>query len=271
MPDSRFIHECFYNSSDIPVYVHFHKAVEILFVKAGSIQIKINRKTYEGHAGSVFVIGSLEEHSIQHHSAGYERYYIIFDPLHLERILLDRTLISLLRNHPGDFCHHFDMRSQSREIETIFQRLLSENELSQPYRNPMTAGLLTELLVMLLRLRPLEEQTVSDPSREAVFAAQTYIEQHFREDFRIQDLAEQVLLSSCYLTHCFKKITGYSPKQYLMYTRLACAKDLLSHTQYSVQEVAHFSGFSDVNNFIRTFRIQAGCTPLQYRHTHHRF
>lgn len=50
-----------------------------------------------------------------------------------------------------------------------------------------------------------------------------------------------------------------------MRTRLSCAKELLTHTNQSVGEVAFHSGFSDVNNFIRTFRRETGMTPLRYR------
>ena len=50
-----------------------------------------------------------------------------------------------------------------------------------------------------------------------------------------------------------------------MRTRLACAKDLLVHTALPISEVAFRAGFSDVNNFIRTFRRETGMTPLRYR------
>ena len=50
-----------------------------------------------------------------------------------------------------------------------------------------------------------------------------------------------------------------------MQGRLAAAKDLLIHSDLPVSEVAFHVGFSDVNNFIRAFRRETGCTPLRYR------
>ena len=50
-----------------------------------------------------------------------------------------------------------------------------------------------------------------------------------------------------------------------MLCRIACAKDLLASTELPVSEVALRAGYSDVNNFIRTFRKESGLSPLRYR------
>ena len=118
---------------------------------------------------------------------------------------------------------------------------------------------------MLCRLRPELLESTSQAGKSAVFAVQLYIDTHYAEPIRVSDLAERVFLTPCYLTHCFKSMTGYSPKQYLVQARLAAAKDLLIHSDLPVSEVAFHAGFSDVNNFIRAFRRETGCTPLRYR------
>ncbi|MBP3311438.1 MAG: helix-turn-helix domain-containing protein, partial [Butyricicoccus sp.] len=45
----------------------------------------------------------------------------------------------------------------------------------------------------------------------------------------------------------------------------AYAKELLAESSLPVAEVAYRAGFTDVNNFIRTFKRDAGRTPLRYR------
>lgn len=265
MPENPLLHECCYRDSSVNVRIHFHNAYELLYVKNGEIRINIDNNVYEGKRGSVFVIGCFEDHELELRNALYERYYVILDPVRLEYLITDRRLIAPLRNRPKGFCHRFDVSDCHDRIEILFHRLMQEYQTGGEYSELMGISLVTELLILLLRSRPAASQLRSPPGHNAVFAVQTYIDTHYAEPISISNLASRVFLTPCYLTHCFKEATGYSPKQYLMRTRLACAKDLLLHTALPVSEVAYRAGFSDVNNFIRTFRRETGTTPLRYR------
>ena len=57
--------------------------------------------------------------------------------------------------------------------------------------------------------------------------------------------------------HAAQEIFGYLPLELQEF--IADGMDL------PVSEVALRSGYSDVNNFIRTFRKESGLTPLRYR------
>lgn len=265
MTDTSLIQECCFRNSDCAIRIHFHNAFELLFVKSGQISINIDGNLYEGTAGSVFVIGCFEEHSLEQRTALYERYYVILDPVRLERLIGDRRLLAPLRNRPKGFCHRYDMTDCIDRVEILFRRLQEEYAQLGEYPDLMYISLITELLILLHRARPMEKPQTSSPGRNAVYAVQAYIDSHYTEPLSISNLAARVFLTPCYLAHCFKETTGYSPKQYLMRTRLSCAKELLTHTSQSVSEVAFHSGFSDVNNFIRTFRRETGMTPLHYR------
>lgn len=265
MTDTSLIQECCFRNSDCAIRIHFHNAFELLFVKSGQISINIDGNLYEGTAGSVFVIGCFEEHALEQRTALYERYYVILDPVRLERLIGDRRLLAPLRNRPKGFCHRYDMTDCIDRVEILFRRLQEEYAQPGEYPDLMYISLITELLILLHRAHPMEKTQTSSPGRNAVYAVQAYIDSHYTEPLSISNLAARVFLTPCYLTHCFKETTGYSPKQYLMRTRLSCAKELLTHTNQSVSEVAFHSGFSDVNNFIRTFRRETGMTPLRYR------
>jgi AraC-like DNA-binding protein len=68
-----------------------------------------------------------------------------------------------------------------------------------------------------------------------------------------------------YLSRLFKKVSGYTFKEYLILQRIANAKSLLVYTDYNVTQICMKSGFNNVNHFIRTFKKQEGITPYQYR------
>lgn len=257
--------ECCYRDSAMKVQTHFHNAYELLFVKNGRIRLHVGGSSYEGGPGSVFLMGRFEEHQLEHSSPDYERYYVTLDPEMTERLLPDRRLLALLRSRPRDFCHHYDVSEHAKRFERIFQRLLEECRGSAPFGNAMCISLVCELLILLCRQRALPGKGASAAGRNAVSEIQSYIDVHFAEPLLVSELARRVYLTPCYLTHCFRELTGYSPKQYLVQTRLAAAKDLLLHTALPVGEVAYRCGFLDVNNFIRTFRRETGSTPLRYR------
>lgn len=265
MPASELVHECCFKDSDCSIRIHFHNAYELLFVKTGQIRIDIDGAVYEGGPGSLFVIGRFEEHALALRTPVYERYYVIIDPVRVERLIADRRLLAPLRNRPAGFCHVFDVSDIADRVEILFRRLVQEQEPAGAYGDLMEVSLITELLILLQRIRPSFSEKTSGPGKSAVLAVQTYIETNYAQPLSISDLAARVFMTPCYLSHCFKEITGYSPKQYLVQTRLACAKDLLTHTLLPVSEVAFRAGFSDVNNFIRTFRRESGLTPLRYR------
>lgn len=95
--------------------------------------------------------------------------------------------------------------------------------------------------------------------------AQAYIDAHFCEALPLKKLARRFYISPSYLSHAFRDWTGYSPKQYIMLSRLSYARELLLTTGDGVAAVAARCGFGDVNNFIRSFRQETGLTPAAYR------
>lgn len=258
------IHECSHKQSSCQVRIHFHNAYELLFVKKGNMRININGRVYDGSPGSVFVIGRFEEHELEARSAEYERWYVILDATHVEQLITERRLLAPLRNRGADFCHRIDVSPFIDRFTVLFRHLLEEYEHPADCAELMQISLITELLILLRRADPASGQA-EKAIPGSVLAVQTYIENHFAEPVSITELAGKVFMTACHLSHCFKSATGYSPKQYLVLCRIAYAKDLLASTDLPVSEVALRAGYSDVNNFIRTFRKESGLTPLRYR------
>ena len=57
-----------------------------------------------------------------------------------------------------------------------------------------------------------------------------YINQHYNEKLRISELATYIGVNRSYLTSSFKKVTGYSPQEYLMLLRMDKAASMLTKT-----------------------------------------
>jgi AraC-like DNA-binding protein len=65
----------------------------------------------------------------------------------------------------------------------------------------------------------------------------------------------------------FESVTGVTPHQYILRTRLRDAAIRVATGQDKILDVAFDSGFGDVSNFNRAFRGEFGVNPLSYRHT----
>ena len=59
--------------------------------------------------------------------------------------------------------------------------------------------------------------------------------------------------------------TGRTPHEYLSAVRLRHAKELLTETALSVEEIGFRCGFSSSTAFIRSFRQATSITPASFR------
>ena len=78
-------------------------------------------------------------------------------------------------------------------------------------------------------------------------------------------LARAAGLSPYHVLRTFERVTGATPHQYLLRTRLRHAAVRLAGTNAKIIDVAMDAGFSDVSNFNRAFRAEFGTSPRAYR------
>lgn len=92
-----------------------------------------------------------------------------------------------------------------------------------------------------------------------------YINTHFAEPLRLEELAERFEISPAYLSRMFKEITGFSLIEYINLVRVQEAQRLLTDTKMKVIAIAEQVGFGSLVQFGRVFRQITKTTPLRYR------
>ena len=103
------------------------------------------------------------------------------------------------------------------------------------------------------------------PRKGYLGIAINYIENHlFEPDLSNEGIASALGISEVYLRKLFRQGCRTTPKQYILSLRLARAKQLLCHTNYSVTRVSEACGFSCVYHFCRSFKNKVGCTPREF-------
>lgn len=98
-----------------------------------------------------------------------------------------------------------------------------------------------------------------------VHTAVEYIQKHYAEDIRVQDMAKHLDISRNYLSTLFQTILYTSPSEYLANFRLTRAKEQLTITSLPISTIAEMCGYQDPLVFSKAFKRKTGLTPSQYR------
>jgi AraC-like DNA-binding protein len=81
----------------------------------------------------------------------------------------------------------------------------------------------------------------------------------------VQYLAEQLNLSSSYLSDMLRSLIGQNAQQLIQAKLFEKAKELLSTTTLSASEIAFQLGFEHPQSFSKFFKVKAKVSPLQFR------
>lgn len=99
---------------------------------------------------------------------------------------------------------------------------------------------------------------------QRIDTAKAFIHAHFADTIGITDIAGAGHLSPFHFSRLFKKYTGYTPYDYLLFVRIEQAKARLT-ANADVTETAFNTGFNSLENFSYTFKKMTGLSPSQFQ------
>lgn len=98
-----------------------------------------------------------------------------------------------------------------------------------------------------------------------ILQVQRWLEEHFAEKFRFEDVARNHGMSIRNFMRRFQTATGDKPLHYLQRLRIETAKGLLTSTRKSIKAIAYEIGYEDASFFARLFRQHTELSPADYR------
>ncbi len=94
-----------------------------------------------------------------------------------------------------------------------------------------------------------------------------YIEQNFKQQPSLAEIAEHVHLSPTHFQRIFSEWAGISPKKFLQYISVEYAKSVLkNHTENNIFAATFDTGLSSTSRLHDLFVQIEGMTPAEYKH-----
>ena len=148
----------------------------------------------------------------------------------------------------------------------VYELLKKMNMLYDPKR-PENVESDAIFMTLLYELRAMEQETAENGELN-MQRVLDYIHENINLPLEIDDLCRQFNYSRDYLSKLFRKHYDISIKRYINQVKISTAKQLLSTSRMSVEQVGNAVGFDNVQLFYKFFRYHENMTPSTYRKLH---
>jgi len=253
------------------ICMHFHNLFEIGFCHHGYGMLTLGEKEYVYEDGMLSAIPANYPHiTLSEGEDAWE--FLFFDPDELLREMypdnpgLQEEKLSVINKRADLF------RSEDRpELAAVVVRLLREAREKKPYYQEAVEHLVKLYLLELIRIQEkrADESMWMMPSNSATIAqvapSLQYMEAHYAEHLRAEDLAAACGMSEVHFRRLFKENLDMVPMDYLNLIRIQKACALINRRDCPMEVVAESCGFSSLSTFTRNFRKYLNTTPYQWK------
>ena len=157
--------------------------------------------------------------------------------------------------------HNYDRLNELVNMEPGFYSVMKFIELM--YELSLTSD------YRLLSTSAFAHTTMTTDSRR-VQKVKDYIDANFKDDIRLQELADLANMTPTAFSRFFKLRTGKSISEYIIDVRLGHAARMLADSTMAVVEICYRCGFNNISNFNRIFKRKKGLTPTEFRENYHK-
>ncbi|WP_340017064.1 AraC family transcriptional regulator [Paenibacillus sp. FSL K6-1318] len=253
---------------------HWHDEVELVVVNGKSARIGVNDHIRELGQGDVLMIKPGDVHCFL---PGTEHLTIILFRLEL---LTGSFTTEVEIQDLGELFNKTtvipsDAGSRNNLVQYI-DAIIAEKKNRKPGYRWLMVSRLYDLMVLLLRTKPpVTDQLTSvgwpcTSSKKFEFLESVceYLEDHYAEPIKLEQVAEHIKFSKFHVCKLFKEIKGVTLMEYLNHFRIIKSEWALLFRQDSILDIAIGHGFNNVNSYNRLFKKYNDCTPSEFRKKH---
>jgi AraC family transcriptional regulator len=155
------------------------------------------------------------------------------------------------------------VNSPGGRLSQLAARLYREFCVPDPVSRIMIEGLVLQMMAETFR-QTIAPTHVAPPWLEE---AKDILHEQFSDRPSLLNLARSVGVHPVHLAREFRRFYGSTITEYVLQRRLDFACQEMLTSRGSLSEIALAAGFFDQSHFTRTFKVQMGMSPNQYRAT----
>lgn len=171
-----------------------------------------------------------------------------------------------------DILKHFGLSQPSvfklneiKMLEHIFRKMHEAIRSDSVFGNYRASGYLYDFLIEFYRV--ISGKGTAGALNTALVKAIDYINENFSEHISMDNLCAVSGVSKQYICRLFKVTLGSRPMEYIAKRRIQTAKELLSGSDKTVEEIALETGFCTASYFCKLFKRYEGITPIQFKNS----
>lgn len=241
---------------------HLHEFIEIVYILSGEGVHGIDGTEYSVSRGSLLFINYKQVHYFH---GDMQLINILIDPEWISQSLIDsQNAFELLTLSAfSDFQTLINGRPLIRfdgESRQGLEQMLSQMQKEQDSKKPGFETVLkayANILLTLIFRKMLPQVDGVD------FAG--YIREHCGEKITLESLAKECFYNPSYFSRLFRELYGITFTDYVNKSRIEKAKQLLTTSSDSIEQICAQAGYSSKSTFYKKFFEEVGMTPKQYR------
>lgn len=252
--------------------LHWHDELQFTIVTKGKIGMRVNGIDHELESGEAIFInkGALHVSKELIHNSNYVTFNFS------EKLIGFNADSNMDRNYVQPFTNSFlfslvlkqDSTWQREIIDKLFeikQIFEQEKYYGWEYEISVKTTQLWFTLISNVTLTNEESLKIFKQQQERMQLMVSYIHQNYSDSLSLQTIAASAHISPSECNRSFKRTVHMTAYDYLIHYRLKKSCELLVTTEYSITEIADYTGFNHVNHFIQSFKKHYQLTPKQYR------
>lgn len=243
---------------------------EVYYLISGSVTYHVEGMEHELTPGDLLIINNKEVHRPYFTSdESYERVLIFFSPEFCSHYCNDEyKLLKYFENRkPGSFNRIPKELLQKENVAYYFESIEELIKSNLPENKILIEITFIELLI---KINAIIMENIRDlfnvefDSNEKVEQTINYINNNLYRQLTLNEIEEKFYINKYYFSHLFKKVTGFSFKEYLTNKRVAKAAELIK-LSIPASEASVKVGFNDYSNFYKAFKRITGVAPSKYK------
>lgn len=252
----RIVHKTDYMSP-----LHWQRGLEIFHIIKGTYKVWYNNMEFTAKTGDILVFDSGSTHSLIPQEEGY-----------VDVVIAGASVLSKFFTNSEHVKAHITKQSLIEnsiyeELNLIFDSMAKWTEEKNEYSGIVVQSEMIKLWSILLSYY--KDNKAKELSRTAMFAKfqilLKYIDENYDELLNLESISKVVNYTPKYVSKLFGEFTGTTFKKYVNNIRISKACEFLQTTDYSMSEIALYTGFESIRSFNENFKKIINCTPREYK------